>query len=465
MGIFERRWKDNKQIQELESILQARDLTRQLSSNDARDLAVGDFLADLHQRVGQSVSAAVAIAGYAPSLRQLSSSAEAIGQNLSQASETIASTSEEVTATLEAELVPGATDMSVLSNQVSGALRQCETVSDDVLQHISGISGSEQQLRQVIIDLQSQLEEVSQVIAVIADISKRTNLLSLNAAIEAARAGVHGRGFAVVADEVRNLALHTTQSTDHIASIIDQFRTEMVQLNNAGDQMQNAVHAGEKGMQGMRSELAGVRVAMDDLDLKVSSIATGTSQIGAAISAMNRDVHTVSAAAGDMLQNAVQIGDLARSVHERSDELIEGGLGGFKLKLHAEAQAAVERLTRDVVMINGRGEQLNIALQQALDNDPRLELLYVVGGDGIQLSDNVFSSDLAISDGHLARGKNWSQRHWFRAVRDNDVAHITEVYRSAATAAFCFTVAVPIHDQQGKLVRVLGADIRLSALI
>lgn len=465
MGVFERRWKSSKQSQELERILQSRNLTHQINSKDTGTRAVGAFLSDLHQRVGQSVSAAVAIASYAPTLQNLSTSAQGLGQDLSQASAAIACTSEEVTTTLEAELVPGTQDMSALSNKVAGALRQCETTSDQVLQHISGISGSEQQLRQAIDGLQSQLDEVAQVIGVIADISKRTNLLSLNAAIEAARAGVHGKGFAVVAEEVRNLALHTTDATDQVAAIIDQFRTEMTRLDSAGDQMKCAVSAGEAGMGDMRQELSGVRTAMDDLDLKVSAIATGTGQIGAAVSAMNQDVHTVSAAAGEMLQNAVQIGELSNAIHKRSDQLLEGGLGGFRLDLHNRAQATVERLTRDHSLISGSNQQLNNALRRALDRDQLFELLYVVDSDGQQISDNVFAGDLGLPDDPAAKGRDWSKRHWFRAARDTDTAHVTDVYRSAATDAFCFTVAMPIHDERGMLVRVLGADVRLSALI
>lgn len=465
MGVFERRWKTNKQSQELTKILQTRDLTHQIHSKDTRTQALSAFLADLHQRVGQSVSASVAIASYAPSLQTLSSSAQSLGQNLSQASAAIACTSEEVTTTLEAELVPGTQDMSALSGNVSTALRHCETTSDQVLEHISGISGSEQELQQVITSLQTQLDEVAQVIGVIADISKRTNLLSLNAAIEAARAGVHGQGFAVVAEEVRHLALHTTEATDQVASIIDNFRTEMAQLASAGDQMKHAVSAGEAGMGDMRQELSGVRGAMDELDIKVSAIATGTSQIGAAVSAMNQDVHTVSAAAQEMLQNAVEISDLSSAIHTRSDQLLEGGLGGYRLDLHNQAQSTVAQLARERTLASGRDERLNNALRRALDRDKRFELLYVVDRDGQQISDNIFASDLNTPDDPSARGKDWSQRHWFHAARDTDSAHITEVYRSAATDAFCFTVAMPIHDDHGQLVRVLGADVRLSALI
>ncbi len=387
-----------------------------------------------------------------------------MGRDLSDASATIASTSEEIATTLSAELVPGTAEMAALSRDVAGALRQCDAESDRVLDHIGGIRDSEVQLRQVMEGLQAQLEEVSQVIGVIADISRRTNLLSLNAAIEAARAGVHGNGFSVVAEEVRQLALHTTEATDEVTVIIDHFREEMNRLRGAGDRVQGAVDAGENGVNTMRSQINDVSRSMDQLDDQVNAITVGTGQIGSAVDAMNKDVHTVSASSKQMLDSALQFSDMAKQVHDLSDCLLEGGLGGFKLSLHNEARETVARVADNRMLAEGGLDAVNRALHRAIQDNSRFELLYLVDRNGRQISDNIFAQDLDDSTGHLARGKDWNGRHWFDAVLASGSAHTTDVYRSAATDAFCFTVAVPVRDSDGQLVRVLGADIRLSAL-
>ena len=76
-----------------------------------------------------------------------------------------------------------------------------------------------------------------------------------------------------------------------------------------------------------------------------------------------------------------------------------------------------------------------------------------------------FAADVAHGEGASCRGRDWSQRPWFRAVAERMESHITQVYRSSATDDFCFTVSVPIVDERGQLLRVLGADVRLSALV
>ncbi|WP_411183190.1 PDC sensor domain-containing protein [Pseudomonas sp.] len=104
-------------------------------------------------------------------------------------------------------------------------------------------------------------------------------------------------------------------------------------------------------------------------------------------------------------------------------------------------------------------------LSETLDCDARFELFYLVDSHGVQISENIFASDVNHSATSSCKGRDWQQRPWFRAAADTLSSHITQVYRSSATDDFCFTIAVPILDSRGQLLRVLGADVRLSALV
>ncbi len=428
-----------------------------------RNQQLNNFLTTLQQRIGHSIAAAVEIAEHAPQLVQIASDTERGGAELADASALIASASEEVTTTLDAELVPRAQEVADLSNQVAAAIRHCEDEGKVVVRQVEAINQSEIDLTNSIRRLENQLEDVVQVIGVIANISKQINLLALNAAIEAARAGNQGRGFAVVADEVRKLAHHTTDATDRVYGIVENFRSDVKQLSSASTVMGDVVAAGRAGMERMGNELQSVSVAMQQLDQKVDLIAAGTEQIGIAVRTVNGDVQRVAQVAHELLGKAAQVRKHGEAVRGDSDKLLDG-LGGFRIDLHNDAQGAVERLAAQMELA-GSAERAERAMQQALKLDKRFELLYLVGADGRQVSENIVADDIEQARSGSRRGIDWSQRAWFRAVAERLRSYVSPVYRSAATDAFCFTVSAPVFAADGKLLRVLGADVRLSALI
>lgn len=420
--------------------------------------------AELHQHIESSVSAAVAIAAQAPVLTAIAQETNGTGQQLAQSSEAIASSCEQVSTAIESELVPATRDVADLSAKVAVAIRNCETDSERAEQTIQHISSTEQQLSSVISRLQVQIEEVVRVISSISTISRQTNLLALNAAIEAARAGEHGRGFAVVAEEVRALANHTTEATGQVASIIESFRSQVGGLGDAGVEMQSTVKAGAASVYHMREELRLVRLSMDDLDHKVHGIASSTGQMSAAMRMVNRDVHTVSTVAAGMRSKATQVAELGGDVHQQSDALLHG-LGKFRLQIHHKALQQIQTLGQSAVLVSGGQLDCEALLQRALAGQRWFELMYLVDASGQQLVENIFAADITVAGAASAKGRNWHDRPWFYEVIRRQAPFITEVYRSSATDAFCFTVSVPIIDNNGRLVRVLAADARLSSLL
>ncbi len=447
----------------LAALFTRHDLTTRLPESQAWMGHLNRFSDGLHQRIRTSLGAAVGIAAHAPQLASIASANQASGQSLAQSSELIASASEQVTTTLDAELVPGAVEVARLSGEVSATLRQCQQSGQLVLRQVDAIGASEVELSEVIGNLTAQLEEVSKVIGVIASISQQTNLLALNAAIEAARAGEHGRGFAVVAEEVRRLAGHTTEATGQVGQIIERFREGMDQLGAAGERMHQAVEDGRSGMLQVGNGLDSTRQAMDRLDERVGHIATGTEQIGQAVRSINGDVQQIAQVAGDLLGKAGQVLRHSQAVREDGDRLLQG-LGDFRLELHRSVQSSVEQLASQAALA-GDVTGAERLLADTLRRDPRFELFYLVDAQGVQLSENIFASDVPHQDSTSCRGRHWGQRPWFRAVAEQLRSHITPVYRSSATDDFCFTVSVPIVGSDGRLQRVLGADVRLSVLV
>lgn len=422
-----------------------------------------EFVGQLHERIGASLRAAVGIAAHAPPLARIASETEGMGSRLAQSSETIASAVEEISTTLESELVPGAAQIANLGTEVTSRLRVCEGAGKQVLQQVDQIQNAERALAEEIQCLGKQIDEVTQVIGIIASISQQTNLLALNAAIEAARAGEQGRGFAVVAEEVRRLAGHTTEATDRVSTIIEAFRAGMKRLDDAGVSMHGSIAQGRDGVLQMDASLVEAATGLNQLQERITGMASGTEQIGAAVRSLSEDVQNVAGAAGQVLQGASQVSQHSLSVREESDRLLDG-LGHFQLAVHQQIRERVEALAQEPAL-QGMPSQAEQHLSQFLHRDARIELIYLVDAHGIQVSENLFAADLADQARESAKGRNWGARPWFQKARDSGACHITPVYRSAATDGFCFTLSAPVLDERGQLRYVIGVDVRLSALL
>jgi methyl-accepting chemotaxis protein len=138
------------------------------------------------------------------------------------------------------------------TNKADDEAVQGRGVVESTMKSIEGLSAEINSAASVIGELEKESENIGSVLDVIKGIAEQTNLLALNAAIEAARAGEQGRGFAVVADEVRNLASKTQQSTQEIETMIDRLQSgtgSAVQVmmdsqSRAEDSVNQAANAG-----------------------------------------------------------------------------------------------------------------------------------------------------------------------------------------------------------------------------
>lgn len=260
---------------------------------------------------------------------RLSQSAAQITRSSHQQSEAAASMAaavEELTVSVD-HISQNAAEANTLSGRAGKLSSEGGSMVGSVVSEMHRIAGSVSDSAKVIEELGRQSEQISAIVGTIKEIADQTNLLALNAAIEAARAGEQGRGFAVVADEVRKLAERTAASTQEISAMImaiqDGTRRAVVSMKQGVDRVEDGVtmtvRTGE---------------AMTQIEQEAGKVVSMVSEISDAL-------RQQSAASMDIAQNVEKIAQMAEA---NSQTVSDSATTATQLeKLAAELEAEIKR--------------------------------------------------------------------------------------------------------------------------
>ena len=204
-------------------------------------------------------------------------------------------------------------------------------VVDQTIGEINAIREAVDASSNSVAELGKRGEQIGAIIEVINDIADQTNLLALNAAIEAARAGEHGRGFAVVADEVRKLADRTTQATEEIGQSISAIQTETtsaVERMGAGSrQVESGVAKATEAGQSLTQIVSNAK----DVASMIQSIAAATEEQSATSEEVARNIEMIATVTERSRVGSQQAADAARMLSERAERL-SGLVGKFRVE-------------------------------------------------------------------------------------------------------------------------------------
>jgi methyl-accepting chemotaxis protein len=310
-------------------------------------IAAGDLSAEIPVKQGDTTSLMAASRKMQHNLREMVAELKHNAEGVASAAEQLATSSEQIAKSsahqsdAASSMAAAVEEMTVSINHVSDSAGEARQVTaetgdlsregDHIIQEavaeMKMISQTVGEAAQTIQAVGDNSEKISAIVQVIKDVADQTNLLALNAAIEAARAGEQGRGFAVVADEVRKLAERTAQATTEISSMIGAVQGS---AQTAVNTMQQAVSSVEHGV--AKAGRAGESMA---------GISNGAQRVTSAVNDISNALKEQGAASNEI---AVNVNKIAQMTEENSVATREAADTAAQLKsLAASTHAAVDR--------------------------------------------------------------------------------------------------------------------------
>jgi methyl-accepting chemotaxis protein len=309
-----------QQVQQVVEAVAEGDLTQtsQVHSNDE----IGRVATALNATVENLRHVIGLVADSTNELARTSQQMAAASEEVSASIEEVASTTNQFSSALDV-MNKDSQSLRETADNISKQALQGEDAIEDIVKQMNGLRDNTQHLSDDITKLGTLSNEVGKIVDVISAIADQTNLLALNAAIEAARAGEHGRGFAVVADEVRKLAEQSSAATSEITSLISQIQggisSTVSGMDHSTNQATHAMDSVDKSGQILRSILRAVE-----------GIVGQVQEISALIEQTNSGGHEIASATEEQAASIQQVSNSAQDLTDMGAKLQEL-VGHFEL--------------------------------------------------------------------------------------------------------------------------------------
>ncbi|MCU7493434.1 MAG: methyl-accepting chemotaxis protein [Ignavibacteria bacterium] len=316
----------NKSTKILEAMAQG-DLTSRMDGEYKGDYKlIKDSINQLADSMGGALSEVQeAVQATASAANEISSSSEQMAagaQEQSQQATEVAGAIEEMTKTVY-ETAKNANEAADVSRGSSSAAEKGAKKINDTKKGIEKIVSSAEETSRIVASLSQRSEQIGEITQVIDDIADQTNLLALNAAIEAARAGEQGRGFAVVADEVRKLAERTTKATKEIAETIKAIQMEARDADSAMGESKAAVVEGMRLTEEVAEVLSEILKGAQKTTDVVLQVAAASEEQSSAAEQISKNIEGISSVTQQSAAGTEQIARAAEDLNRLTVNLQE----------------------------------------------------------------------------------------------------------------------------------------------
>ncbi|MFM2481835.1 methyl-accepting chemotaxis protein [Celerinatantimonas sp. YJH-8] len=281
-------------------------------------LQIGKMQTDLNDLVTEVNEATIQLASAVEEVSTISSQTASGMQRQQMELNSVASAMTEMQAAV-AEVAQHTEQAADSANSSAEMAQQGSNSLQRMIDVISNVSGMIDESGRLAIELENSSNDINMVVDVIGAIAEQTNLLALNAAIEAARAGEQGRGFAVVADEVRSLAQRTQESTKQIVGIVEQLQQKSKQMGDSSDECRGGIAKCVTQGQQAGSQISEIEGSVHQIAEMSIQIATACSEQNAVSEDLNRSVEQINFASAEMAegssQTAIACGEISKLAH------------------------------------------------------------------------------------------------------------------------------------------------------